>query len=82
VADLIPATRPIRRGVLVPLTLTQLQTFVGGFIRFVELPTGDVIVINEASLDGADYNPTASSIAGKAGPIYGDVIHCSPSEIA
>lgn len=82
-ADYIPAVRPIQRNVPTPLTLTQLQLFVGGFIRFVELMNGDLLVINEASLDGlAQHNPTASSLAGKAGPIFGDAVLCSQQEIA
>jgi len=66
-----------------PLTLTALQLFVGGFVYFVELSTGDLMVVNEASRDQIGfYNPTASPLAGKAGPIYGDAILCSPAEIA
>lgn len=65
-----------------PLTLTTLQTCVGGFIKFVELPHGDLMVVNEASTDLAPFNPSASSLAGKAGPIYGDAVLCEPSEIA
>jgi len=83
VADYIPAAdRPMQRNIQTPLTLTQLQTLVAGFVRFIELDDGDIIVINEASPGEAPFNSLASSIAGKAGPIYGDVVHCKSSEIA
>ena len=79
-ASLIPATRP-QSTVEAPLTLTQLQIHVGGFIRFIDLMGGDMLVINEASLDNIGlHNPTASALAGH--PIFGDVILCSPTEIA
>lgn len=28
-----------------PLTLTKLQTLVKGFIKFIDMPTGDVLVV-------------------------------------
>jgi len=65
-----------------PITLTMLQTCVGGFIKFIELPTGDYMVVNEASEQLAPFNSSASSLAGKAGPIYGDAVLCEPSELA
>ena len=80
-ADYIPAARPIQRGVKTPLTLTQLQIFVGGFVAFIDVLTGDIMVINEASRDRIGiHNPTASSLLGK--PVFGDVVLCSPEEIA
>lgn len=79
-ADYIPANRPIELNVLTPLTLTALQTFTGGFIKFVDLPSGDILVINESSSDFAPINNTASSIAGRS--IFGDVVRCVSSEIA
>ncbi len=80
-ADYIPANRPIQRGVKNPLTLTQLQIWVGGFIHFVNLLNGDMLVLNEASLDHIGiHNPTASTLLGK--PVWGDVVLCSPEEIA
>jgi hypothetical protein len=81
VADYIPASRPIERGIPTPLTLTQLQLRAGGFIAFVTLLNGDLMVVNEASKDRIGiYNPTASSILGK--PVFGDAVLCPPSEIA
>jgi len=81
-ADYLPAVGAIQRNIKTPLTLTALQLFVGGLIRFVELSSGDVMVVNEAYLDGlAFYNPAASQLAGKAGPIYGDAVLCESSEI-
>ncbi len=80
-ADYIPANRPIERGITTPLTLTQLQTLIGGFIAFVDLTNGDMLVINEASRDRMGFhNQTASTLLGK--PVFGDVVLCSPSEIA
>jgi hypothetical protein len=81
VADYIPANRPIQREVETPLTLTQLQLFVGGFIHFVTLLNGDILVTNEASRDHVGiHNPTASTLLGK--PVFGDVVLCSSEEIA
>lgn len=82
-ADYIPAERALRRGIDTPLTLTALQTYVNGFVYFIELPTGDWLVVNEKSRDNiGPYNPHASSIAGKAGPIYGDAVLIDPKELA
>lgn len=79
-ADYIPANRPIQRKVDKPLTLTQLQLFVGGFIHFVTLLNGDILVLNEASRDRVGiHNPTASALLGK--PVFGDAVLCSPEEI-
>lgn len=65
----------------VPMTLTALQTLVGGFIRFIVLSSGDTMVINEASLDRLGfYNKTASAVARQ--DIYGDVVVCAHNEIA
>lgn len=81
-ADHITVNGSIISGIKTPLTLTALQIFVGGFIRFVELASGDLMVVNESAADGLGfYNPTASQLAGKAGPVYGDAILCTPDEI-
>ncbi len=82
-ADYIPVGRPILRKIATPLTLTQMQLKVGGFIKFVDLSSGDIMVINESATEFPGlHNPTASQLAGSAGPIFGDAIICSPSEIA
>lgn len=82
-ADHIPANGFIKRNIPTPLTLTAMQILVGGFIKFVELTSGDWMVVNEASFEGTMFlNPTASQLAGHAGPIYGDAILCDPKEIA
>jgi hypothetical protein len=65
-----------------PLTLTKLQTLVKGFIKFIDMPTGDVLVVNESAPEFLAENYAASAIAGKAHPVYGDVVLCDPSEIA
>lgn len=79
-ADYIPADRPIGRGIETPLTLTKLQTLVGGFIHFVELSSGDLMVVNEAAAQFAPLNPTATIIARRE--THGDVVVCSPKDIA
>lgn len=83
-AEFIPWDKPMRRipDKEIPLTLTQLQGYVGGFIRFVELTCGDVMVVNEAGPAFSTVNHTANDLAGPAGPVYGDVVLCSPEEIA
>jgi hypothetical protein len=65
-----------------PLTLTKLQKLVKGFIKFIDTPSGDILVVNESAPEFARINVTASSLAGKASPVYGDVVLCDPSEIA
>lgn len=81
-ADHIRAHGPIQRGIAVPLTLTALQTLVGGFIYFVELRSGDLLVINEASRDQIGlYNESATAFAGGS-LIFGDAVLCTPGEIA
>lgn len=79
-ADYLPASRRIERGIETPLTLTQLQILVGGFIHFIELTSGDLLVVNEAAPELAPINLTASTFAGR--DIYGDVVLCSPKDIA
>lgn len=69
----------------VPITLTAFQVHVGGFIDFIELQSGDLLVVNEEiNRRAADFvhfsNPTATVIAGI--PVLGDVVLCSPSEVA
>jgi len=78
-ADYIPDNAPIRSNIHTPLTLTALQTYVEGFIKFVELQSGDVMIVNEAGPAFAPINQAASKIAGQI--IHGHVILCSPSEI-
>lgn len=83
-ASFIPAKRPMERIAPseIPLTLAQLQSYVGGFVQFVDLSCGDIMVVNEAGPAFAILNHTANDLAGPAGPIYGDVVLCSPPEIA
>jgi hypothetical protein len=69
----------------VPLTLTAFQIHVGGSIEFIELESGDLLVVNEEinrrAQDFAHFsNPAATVIAGL--PVLGDVVICSPSEVA
>lgn len=73
------------RSIETPITLTAFQTLVGGFIEFVELESGDLMVVNEEinsrpSEFSHFSNPAATVIAGQ--PVLGDVVICNPSEIA
>lgn len=63
-----------------PLTLTALQTRVKGFISFVELTSGDYLVINESQCSYVPVNDAATAVAGY--PVRGDVVLCTPEEIA
>ncbi len=49
-------------------TLTELQSYVGGFIEYVRLPLGNghkqMVVNEEGLLDGLETNDKASRIAG------------------
>lgn len=80
-ATFFPQEGPAKQ-IEAPLTLTKLQSLVKGFIQFIDMPTGDVLVVNESSVGYARINVTASLLAGKVGPVYGDVVLCDPSEIA
>lgn len=80
-ATFFPEEGPARQ-VEAPLTLTTLQTLVKGFIKFIDMPSGDVLVVNESAPEFARMNASATSLAGKVGPVYGDVVLCDPSEIA
>lgn len=62
-----------------PLTLTAMQIAVGGFIEFIELLSGDTLIVNAAS-ELAPLNTKASLLIGRA--VNGDVILCDPEEIA
>lgn len=80
-ASFIPVDGPIKSKINTPLSLSALQNYVGGFIRFVELNSGDYMVVNEASTEFSPKNESATSLAGRAGPIYGPAVLCEPSEI-
>lgn len=81
-ASLYPIDKPMRSQIPTPLTLTAMQRFVGGFIKFIELSCGDLMVVNEAAIaETSALNVDATKLAGKSGPVYGTVIFCEPSEI-
>jgi hypothetical protein len=80
-ASFIPSDdRPVVNGIPVPLTLAALQRYVGGFIRFIELASGDVMVVNEAGPEFAPLNKAATDIAHQ--PIHWHAVLCTPTEIA
>jgi hypothetical protein len=78
-ARLIPHHGEVR-DVATPLTLTDLQIYVGGFILFIELSSGDLLIVNESAEHFTPMNKTATTIAGQ--PVYGDVVLCESGEIA
>lgn len=64
----------------VPLSLTDLQNAVGGFIRFINLKSDEILVINESSPEYGQLNKHASLLANQS--IYGHVVLLEPWEIA
>lgn len=78
----LPLDAPVKNNIPTPLTLTALQTYVGGFVKFIELNSGDILVVNDKATEFASINHHANSFARSAGPIYGHAVLCSPSEIA
>lgn len=75
-ANFIPVDGPVQT-VATPLTMTALQKLVGEPIELVELPSGDLMVMNRIAVSN---NKNATSIAGR--PMYGQIVLCSPEEIA
>lgn len=63
-----------------PLELFDLQTLVGGFIKFVNLTDNRMLVVQELAVRYCPVNETASKLAGV--PVHGDVVICSGEEIA
>lgn len=63
-----------------PLELHDLQLLVGGFVKFVNLDEGRMIVVQELAVKHRPINETASKLAGL--PIHGDVVVLSGEEIA
>jgi hypothetical protein len=59
--------------------MLDLQMYVEGFAQFIELLSGDYLIVNEEGHKFAPLNPMATSIAGM--PIYGDAVLCTPDEI-
>lgn len=62
-----------------PLTLGTLQAYVQGFIRFIDLTSGDILVVNENTPPHIPVNTSATAIAGFE--VRGDAVLCSPEEI-
>lgn len=63
-----------------PLELFDLQTLVGGFVKFVDIGDGRMAVVNEMAVRYSPVNEMASNLAGCR--IHGDVVICSGEEIA
>lgn len=63
-----------------PITLSSLQSYLHGFIDFIDLDFGDILVVNETAFERDPVNTTATLIAGR--PIYGDVILCRFGDLA
>lgn len=61
-------------------SLTDLQSFVGGYIEIVRLSEDKIMVVNEEGLlHRLPYNYRASHIVGA--PIVGDVLVCKRDEV-
>jgi hypothetical protein len=68
-------------------TLKELQEAVGGYIEFLHLIDGTVVVLDEdGKAKGRELNMSATDLcAPTLGPwdaIVGDVLVCSPTEVA
>ncbi len=76
-ATLIPTDGPLEHNLQCPISLQSFQKYLGGFVDFLELDKGHLLlVVNEK---GGDKNTTASAFAGM--DIFGPAILCEPSDI-
>ena len=63
-------------------SLTELQTYVGGYIELVRVSGDRLLVVNEEGLlRRLQPNMLATSIAGTGCFIVGDALLCKPEEI-
>lgn len=60
-----------------PLTLTGIRKYVGMNFTFVDLRSGDILIVSD---NASEPNPFATSLLGQ--PVCGPAILCSPSDIA
>ena len=69
-------------------SLSEMQYFVGGYIEFIHLPEGEIMVIDdEGKLKGKDPNWAATTLAHTHKAIWpqdiimGDALYCNAGEI-
>ena len=61
-------------------TLRKQQELVGGYIEYVNLHNGEMLIVNEEGLlMHLEYNSEASDLYGH--PIVGDVVLCNLNEV-
>lgn len=78
-AHFIQADGQMRHEIPVPLTLTALQEYVQGFVKFIDLTGGDSMAVNEDSDKYTDMNHTATALAFQ--PICGPAVLFHPGEL-
>ena len=78
-AYFIPANGPVQAKIETPLTLTLFRAYVGDKIEFIELLSGDILIVNP---EGQQLNSNANGFIGSQGPVMGDAVLCTPEEIA
>ena len=69
----------MQHGIPTPLSIVDLQEYVSGFVKFINLPGGDCMVVNEESERYVELNQTATVLAKQ--PICGPAILIHPGEI-
>jgi hypothetical protein len=80
-AIFIPHDGPMEHNIDSPLELADLQARVGGFVGFIDIPSGDTIVVAD-DISSLPLNYTATALAGNGIIIYGHAVLCGPKEIA
>ncbi len=79
-AIFIPHDGPMEHNIESPLDLANLQTRVGGYIGFIDIPSGDTLVVAD-DISSLPLNYTATALAGDGIMIYGHAVLCGPGEI-
>ena len=79
-AIFIPHDGPMEHNIDSPLELADLQAWVGGFIGFIDIPSGDTIVVAD-DISSLPLNYTATALAGNGIIIYGHAVLCGPGDI-
>lgn len=76
----IPHDGPMQHDIESPLNLQRLQAMVGGFIGYIDIPSGDTIVVAE-DISSSPLNYTATALAGNGVIVYGNAVLCGPGEL-
>jgi hypothetical protein len=64
-AHFIPVDNQMQHGIVTPLSLTDLQTYVNGFVKFINLQGGDCMAVHEDSDEFGEVNQTATMLSGR-----------------